>query len=247
MIKSIFFVLSVFSFCSGLIGQTFKDDQLRYAKVRTAYEEKKSLVEQNLLSENIKKSELQLFLRYYKMEGELQLWGKGKDSDKFTLLKTYKACRSSGTLGPKRRYGDRQTPEGFYTIKSFNPFSSYYLSLEVNYPNKSDRILGEKGNLGDGIYIHGGCATIGCIPVTDDLMKELYVYCVESKNNGYGINIFIFPAKLTDAKYSHLTRSYNDPDKLNLWKELKNEYDHFEKTRMLSKIIFLKDGRHKVN
>jgi murein L,D-transpeptidase YafK len=231
----------------NLSGQTFKKDQLKHLKVETAYAEKGKLVEQKLLSANIKISELEVFLRYYKTEKELQLWGKDKSSERFTLLVTYKACRSSGNPGPKRRFGDRQTPEGFYTIKSFNPFSSYYLSLEVNYPNYSDRIWGEKGNLGNDIYIHGGCLTAGCIPITDDLMKELYVYCVESKNNGNNINMVIFPAKLTNEKYTQLTRLYSDRDMLDLWKELKEEYDYFETTGKRSKIKFLQNGRHKIN
>src|SRR5690606_11025729 len=103
-----------------------------------------------------------------------------KNGEKFTLVKTYPVCSSSGLPGPKRKKGDRQTPEGFYHIDRFNPQSAFHLSLGINYPNSSDKILGHSDPGGD-IFIHGSCVTIGCVPLTDDLIKEVYVLAVEAK------------------------------------------------------------------
>ncbi len=111
---------------------------------------------------------MDILLRAYKQESELELWAKNKKDKQYTLLKTYKICASSGTLGPKRKQGDIQVPEGFYVIDRFNPVSNFYLSLGVSYPNASDKILGVKGALGGDIFIHGNCVTIGCLPISDD-------------------------------------------------------------------------------
>ncbi len=244
---SIFFLLNIF-FCLSINAQAFKAEQVRYSRVKTAYDEKEASIKEKLKSNNIRISELEILLRYYKSEKELQLWGKNKSDNSFILLKTFKACSSSGKIGPKRKQGDLQTPEGFYFVDRFNPSSNYYLSLGINYPNYSDKILGVKSNLGGDIFIHGKCVTIGCIPITDDLIKELYVYCVEAKNNNNKINVVIFPAKLTATNYTELINLYNgDNDKINLWKDLKIEYDYFETNKKLSKIQFLSTGRHKIN
>jgi murein L,D-transpeptidase YafK len=151
--------------------------------------------------------------------------------------------------GPKRKQGDYQIPEGFYHIDRYNPYSVFYLSLGINYPNKSDRILGKKGSLGGDIFIHGDCVSIGCIPITTPKIKELYVMCVEAKNNGQKkIPVTIFPAKLTERNYKFLTERYSeDTDKLNLWKALKDGYQYFEKEKKLPGVTFLNNGRYKVS
>ena len=96
---------------------------------------------------------LRIYLRAFKDEKKIELWAKNFTDSKYKLIKVYKICRTSGDLGPKREQGDRQIPEGFYHINRFNPYSNFLLSLGLNYPNKSDRILGEKGNLGNDIFI----------------------------------------------------------------------------------------------
>ena len=142
------------------------------------------------------------------------------------MIHTYDFCASSGELGPKREQGDLQTPEGVYHIDRFNPASNFHLSLGINYPNKADKQLG-KSNPGGDIFIHGNCVTVGCIPLTDDKIKELYVLCVESKNNGQtNIPVHIFPYKMTDANHSKFCSQ--DPNNKKLWTELKSIYDSFE-------------------
>ena len=184
---------------------TFKDSQKKFKRVRTAYIQKEKIIKQNLNKNSIKLNQLNIYLRIFKVEKEVELWGKNKNSEVYKLLKIFTICESSGKLGLKRKQGDYQVPEGFYHINVFNPVSNFYLSLGINYPNKSDRILGYKKRLGGDIYIHGDCVTIGCVPLTNDKIKELYVYCVEAKNNGQlTIPVTIFPAKLNAKKFNLL-------------------------------------------
>ena len=102
----------------------------------------------------------------------MEVWIKEASKDYYVLLNTYDFCTTSGTLGPKRKEGDLQIPEGIYTINHFNPQSNFYLSLGINYPNASDKILSDPVHPGGDIYLHGNCVTIGCIPLTDDKIKE---------------------------------------------------------------------------
>ena len=91
----------------------------------------------------------------------------------------YNMTGFSGRLGPKLCEGDRQIPEGIYGIEHLNPNSMFHLSLKVSYPNEFDRkqaIQDGRVNLGGDIMIHGGCATIGCIPIGDDAIEELFYF-----------------------------------------------------------------------
>lgn len=172
---------------------------------------------------------------------------KGASDVPYKLIREYDVCQTSGQLGPKRKQGDRQIPEGYYHIDRFNPHSAFYLSLGLNYPNRSDRVLGNQNPGGD-IFIHGACVTIGCLPITDDKIKELYVFCVEARSSGQRtIPVTIFPTRMTEAKYRDLrARHSSDPDKLGLWADLKEGYDHFNETKSLPSIGFLNNGRHSV-
>jgi len=129
---------------------------------------------EQLAEGGIESDQLALLLRAFKREAELEIWGKNKRDETFQLLVTYPICASSGTLGPKRREGDRQVPEGVYYIDRFNPRSQYHLSLGLNYPNASDVIRGDPMAPGSDIFIHGKCVTIGCLPMTDPVIEEIY-------------------------------------------------------------------------
>lgn len=228
---------------------TFKEQQKRYPRVRQAYADKEGSVLELLTQKSIKTEQLRLYIRAFKKEKKIELWGKNASDRTHQLIKEYKVCRTSGDLGPKRKQGDLQIPEGYYHINIFNPASNYYLSLGVNYPNKSDRILGNKDKLGGDIFIHGSCVTIGCIPITDDQIKELYVFCVEAKNSGQAkIPVTIFPSELTDQSFRQLKlENPADTDKLGLWEDLKLGYDHFNKSKTLPDINFLSSGRHRIS
>ena len=158
-----------------------------------------------------------------------------------------------------------QTPEGFYYIENFNPVSNFYLSLRINYPNVSDKILGEKGNLGNDIYIHGAAMTVGCLPMTDDKIKEIYILAVEAKNAGQeDIPVHIFPAKLTIEGLEQLKKYVKTPEFLDywtalkngqnidsekfitFWKKLKEGYDVFEETHQLPTVSVKSSGEYAI-
>ena len=123
-----------------------------------------------------------VYIRSFKYDSQLEVWVKNDKKDTYKLFKSYRVCALAGTLGPKRMEGDYQVPEGFYYINEFNPKSTYHLSLGINYPNISDRILSDINTPGGNIYIHGSCVTVGCIPLTDPMIEELYIITAHAKN-----------------------------------------------------------------
>ena len=146
-------------------------------------------------------------------------------------------------LGPKRREGDGQVPEGFYYVNKFNPVSQFYLSLGINYPNSSDKIKSSFPRLGGDIYIHGKCVTIGCLPMTDDKIKEIYLYAVYARNCGQSkIPIYIFPFKMKNENLNTYQKIY--PEWTSFWNNLKSGYDKFEKERKELKISIDKNGNY---
>ncbi|MEN8230533.1 MAG: hypothetical protein ABFS38_20400 [Bacteroidota bacterium] len=233
---------------SSFTDDSFKDEQLRYARVRQAYADKGLGMQELLAEKKLETDQLRLYLRAFKKEKKIELWGKKSSDSFYQHIKTYRVCQTSGGSGPKRQQGDLQIPEGFYHINLFNPHSHFYLSLGINYPNRSDQILGVRNNLGGEIFIHGACVTIGCLPITDPGIKELYIFCVEAKNNGQTkIPVTIFPSELTETEFSRLSmRNQSDSDKMGLWTDLKKGYNIFNEKKQLPIIEFLPSGRHAV-
>lgn len=137
----------------------------------------------------------EVYLRAFKKERVLELWA-GEPKKPLKLVKSYPFCAASGELGPKRREGDLQVPEGFYELKSFNPQSNFHLSVEVSYPNASDRVLSDPKKPGGLIYIHGNCASIGCIAIEDGPIEEVYLFALDAKVRR--IPIHIFPQRLDE-------------------------------------------------
>lgn len=166
----------------------------------------------------------ELYLRAFKEEKELEVWA-GPRNKPLTLIQKYPICAASGDLGPKRQEGDLQVPEGFYEIKSFNPTSSFHLSMEVNYPNPSDRVLGTKGKLGGLIYLHGACASIGCISITDGPIEQVYLMATDAKVRR--LPIHIFPKRLDPPGLKSLEKGPH----LDFWKQLASGYTYFEEHR----------------
>ena len=163
----------------------------------------------------------ELYLRAFKQEKEVEVWS-GPRGKALTLIQRYPICAASGELGPKREEGDNQVPEGFYEIKSFNPTSTYHLSIEVSYPNASDAVLGTKGKLGGLIYLHGNCVSIGCIAITDGPAEQVYLMALDAKVRR--IPIHIFPKRLDEAGLKSLEGNPN----LGFWKQLQPGYRSFE-------------------
>lgn len=177
-----------------------------------------------------------VYWRSFKKEKEMELWAADSAHHRYKLLKVYKVVNTSGSLGPKRSEGDFQVPEGFYTINQYNPYSSFYLSYKVSYPNKSDSILGKKGSYGGQIFVHGDSLTIGCLPMSNQVIKEMYwcnIQVNSSVNNtNYFIPIHIFPCRMNASNWSYLNSSYNfDPSRLLFWQNLQKGYDYFELMR----------------
>ena len=249
--KMNFIILSFLLLFSGLNDNplSFKTKQMNFTRVREAYAEKEKTVAKTLLANSISRDSLQIYLRAFKTEKVIELWAKNITEKKFKLIKEFPICEISGNIGPKRRSGDLQVPEGFYYINDLNPFSKYHLSMQINYPNASDSICGVKGRLGNLIFIHGACESSGCIAITDDKIKELYLYYVEALNSGQqNVEITIYPAKLSEKVFTKLTASYSkDKDKIRLWTDLKKSYDFFEQQQQPAKVKFLGDGSHKIN
>src|SRR5688572_13743677 len=228
-----------------LQGVSFKETQLRHSRVKAAYTEKEKTVEQHFVAKKIVQDGARIFLRAFKKEETLEVWVNEKGKNTFSLLQTYQFCSSSGTLGPKRRQGDLQIPEGAYHINHFNPESNFYLSLGLNYPNASDKILSDRQHPGGSIYIHGSCVTIGCIPLTDDKIKELYIMAMEAKNGGQEkIPVHVFPTRLTDQGISFLKKNHASSPHLEFWGNLKKVYDDFEATKRLKPVKVNKAGQY---
>jgi len=233
----------------GMTFNSFREKQMNFTRVREAYGAKEKIVDKMLAGHSISRNTLRIYLRVFKSEKKVELWAKNTTDSVFVLVKEFSICDLSGSDGPKRRSHDLQVPEGFYHISKLNPYSKYYLSMEINYPNASDSIRGVRGRLGNEIYIHGSCISSGCLAMTDDKIKELFVYCIEAYNSGQEeINLTMFPSQLNDANYSRLKSRYGkDRDKTSLWADLKKSYDLFNRTKMQPKVKFLKDGTHEVN
>lgn len=228
---------------------TFKEEQLKYSRVRTAYSEQEASVKSLFAEAGVDFPSCELLIRGFKKEKVLQVWGKSKPDTKYKLIKSYDFCMLSGAVGPKRRQGDLQVPEGFYHIDRFNPSSNFYLSLGINYPNSSDKIMSKHSNLGGDIFIHGDCVTIGCIPITTPLIKELYVMCVEAKSSGQSIiPVHIFPAQLSGSGWESLKSQFKDEPKLvEFWENLKVGYTLFETSSTLPKISISNSGDYVFN
>lgn len=219
---------------SGSAGSGgFLAEQKKFERVRSALNDKEALLTTRLKLTGSSPGNLNLLLIAYKESQELEVWAKPHTSESYSLLSSYKICASSGKPGPKRRMGDNQVPEGFYQIDRFNPSSNYHLSLGLNYPNKADRIACGKNNPGGDIFIHGSCVTIGCLPMTDDKIREIYLLAVYARDCGQNkIPVYIFPFRMNAANMAIYEKRYaENPELLRFWNTLKSGYLAFQKTK----------------
>jgi murein L,D-transpeptidase YafK len=247
--KLLLIYFSLFFLNSEIPLLSYRATQLKCTRIREAYNDKEKTVIKTLAGHSISRDSLRIYLRAFKTEKIVELWAKNTSDSAFTLIRKFAICDISGEIGPKRRYHDLQVPEGFYHITTFNPYSKYYLSMQINYPNASDSIRGVQGHLGNLIFIHGECLSSGCIAMGNDNIKELFVYCIEAYNSGQEqIDLTIYPAKLNYNIYSGLTTRYRKyKDEISLWADLKKSYDLFEQSKVPPTVKFLPDGTHEVN
>ncbi len=172
-----------------------------------------------------------ILIRAFKKEAELEIWKQQADGQ-YTLLKTYPMCRWSGQLGPKVKEGDRQVPEGFYTITpgQMNPNSAYYLSFNVGYPNAYDRAHGYSGG---SIMVHGACSSAGCFSMTDEQISEIYAVAREALGGGQrAIQMQSLPFRMTPE---NLAKHRFDPN-MKFWKDLKEGSDQFEVSKQETRV-----------
>ena len=172
-----------------------------------------------------------VFIRLFKESSELEVWKAQRDG-KYALLKTYSICKWSGVLGPKIKEGDRQAPEGFYTVApaQMNPKSSYYLSFNIGYPNAFDRSLGRTGTH---LMVHGACSSAGCYSMTDEDAGELFALARDSFRGGQrAFQIQALPFRMTPENMA----KHRDSEHFAFWQMLKEGSDHFELARVPPKI-----------
>jgi murein L,D-transpeptidase YafK len=191
-----------------------------------------------------------IYIRSFKYDSQLEVWVKNEIAEPFQLFKTYKVCALAGSLGPKRMEGDYQVPEGFYYISDFNPNSTYYLSLGLNYPNLSDKILSDSLKPGSDIYIHGSCVTVGCIPITDQQIDELYILAAYAKDQGQDfIPVHIFPIRYNvERSLNYLASLTKDDQGLKKFaNSLEGAFDYFEKYKQLPVVMIDTKGEYIIN
>ena len=184
-----------------------------------------------VMSDKNMSKESPILIRLFKQESELEVW-KEDSTGRMALLKTFPVCRWSGDLGPKIREGDRQAPEGFYTITqaNMNPASSYYLAVNMGFPNAYDKANDRTGNF---LMIHGDCSSRGCYAMTDEQIGEIYALARESFFGGQrAFQIQAYPFRMTPQNMAKHRSNPNMP----FWKMLKEGYDHFEVTKIEPKV-----------
>lgn len=229
---------------------SFIDYQKSFQRPQEALQRKEDTLEKQFLAKNLSWPAKYIYIRSFKYDSQLEVWVKDNVKDPFTLFKTYRICALAGSLGPKRMQGDYQVPEGFYYISEFNPNSSYYLSLGINYPNESDRILSDSLNPGGDIYIHGSCVTVGCIPITDQQIDELYILAAHAKDLGQDfIPVHIFPCRFDVEKSVNYLETLTKDDSVlkHFSVKMQEAFDYFEKYKQLPVVMVSDKGEYFVN
>jgi len=163
-----------------------------------------------------------VYIRIFKLESELELWVE-KDG-RFVRFATYPICLWSGRLGPKLREGDRQAPEGFYTVDAewLNPNSVMHRSFNLGFPNLYDQAHGRTGSF---LMVHGGCASVGCYAVTHPVVDEIWRLVTAALDKGQPrFAVHAFPFRMTDRNLKLRQGSKWE----SFWSELKQGYDLFE-------------------
>jgi len=186
-----------------------------------------------------------IFIRIFKRERSLELWGQRPEGS-YRLVRTYPVCAASGTLGPKRRLGDEQVPEGFYRVTTMSPWTRFHAALGIDYPNAADRVLGYRPALGKAILIHGKCVSIGCVAIEDGPASELFLAAFEAQRRGQrDIPVHIFPTRLDGPGLVWLRQSFaHRPALLSFWDGLKPGFEVFERERRPPRVRVDRGGRY---
>ncbi|MGV0816516.1 L,D-transpeptidase family protein [Martelella sp. AMO21009] len=167
-------------------------------------------------------------IRIFKEEGVLEIWKQKRDGT-YGELETYEICAWSGKLGPKKKEGDRQAPEGFYPLSKglLNPYSQYFLAINTGYPNRYDRA---NQFTGSDLMIHGACSSRGCYSMTDEQILEIFAFARDAFSGGQqAIMLQAYPFRMTAENMVRHRYNENYP----FWQMLKEGYDYFDVTHKI--------------
>jgi len=250
-----FLLLIVICYVNGAaqgsaVSYTFIDYQKSIPKITDLLVRKQDTLMKQFKNKGLVWPAKFIYIRSFKYDSQLEVWVKNERNQPYKLFKTYKICALAGTLGPKRMEGDYQVPEGFYHINELNPNSQYHLSLGLNYPNMSDRMLSDSTQPGGDIYIHGSCVTTGCIPVTNQQIEELYILAAYAKNQGQDfIPVHIFPVDFKNTKSEDYLKKYLETfsEYSPFESKMKNAYYFFEKYKQLPTILINEKGEYLID
>ena len=234
-----------------LVSYSFQNTDLKTAnlsskRVKEAYKKHWGVLKTSLDKMDVNANDFELFIRAFKEEKTMEVWVKNTSDKSYKLYKSFAVCASSGIPGPKRRQGDLQVPEGFYTIPSLHPYSSYHLAMKVSYPNASDKLKKTAYDAGGDIMIHGKCCTVGCIPLQDEPAEELFILCLEVMNRHKTVQCHIFPCRMISTTLKHL-ESDATKEFIGFWNNIKPGYDFFELNHSLPKVTINKKGDYCFN
>ncbi len=249
--KTLLFVIFLYFTIYISYSQPSANDY-RKASFKTAdiFNKKEDTLKNEFVKKGLQWPAKYVYIRSFKYDALLEVWVKNDFKDQYKLFKSYKVCMQSGTMGPKRLQGDYQVPEGFYYINEFNPNSLYHLSLGLNYPNASDRILSDSLRPGGEIYIHGSCVSVGCIPVTDAQIEELYIITSYAKANGQDfIPVHVFPVKYNVKKsLEYLSTTAKKNYAIHQFAlQLREAFDKFEEKKQIPVVMVKKNGQYVFN
>ena len=179
-----------------------------------------------------------ILIRVFKASSELEVWMKSGDT--FELFATYPICNWSGTLGPKLTEGDKQSPEGVYTVSAqqLHLVGRHPRSLNLGFPNALDRQMSRTGSY---ILIHGGCSSVGCFAMTNPVIEEVYSLALAALNKGKqdALQVHVFPFRMTEDRL----QAYAINEWYDFWRNLKDVSDSFERTHVPPNITIC-EGRY---
>src|SRR5687768_8104877 len=255
--KYLLIAISVFWMGNSLKAQTataasfnFIESQKSFPRISDVLKRKEDTLRKQFEEKRLPWPAKYIYIRSFKYDSQLEVWVKYDMNEKFRLFKTYKVCALAGTLGPKRMQGDYQVPEGFYYINEFNAKSTYHLSLGLNYPNVSDKILSDSYQPGGDIYIHGSCVTVGCIPLTDPMIEEVYILTAHAKDQGQDfIPVHIFPIRYNVKRsLEYFEKLVKDDIQLQQFStRLEDAFNYFEKHKQVPIVMVTERGEYIVN
>lgn len=185
----------------------------------------------------------QLLFRGFKAENELEVWAASMPTGPLRQVATYEICAASGELGPKRREGDKQVPEGFYRVSFFHDHSRFHLAMRIGYPNAVDRHHSHPTEPGGDIMIHGNCRSIGCLAMSDERIEELWVMAtaLRGAEPDAAVHVHLFPTR----DMAELSKKRRGDRHHAFWANLQQGLDLFEKTKKIPAVSSDDGGRYR--